>query len=178
MLDVGQGDAFLVSSCGQTLLVDTGNEDRKLRDALASVGVRRVDAVAVTHPDDDHCASLQSLVSYADVGAFLCAAPMLECGCEKCKGLLETAKAAVGEEGVTALDVGDVLHVGRFEMEVVWPESYEDEGGNADSLCLMARLDCDGDGAFDWKALFTGDAESGQLEQPCCRPGFWRTSTC
>ena len=164
MLDVGQGDAFLVSSCGQTLLIDTGNEDRKLRDALASVGVRRVDAVAVTHPDDDHCASLHSLASYADVGAFLCASPMLECGCGKCRGLLETARTAVGEEDVTALDVGDVLHVGRFELEVVWPESYEDKGGNADSLCLMARLDCDGDGSFDWKALFTGDAESGQLD--------------
>lgn len=164
MLDVGQGDAFLVSSCGQTLLVDTGNEDRKLRDALASVGVRRVDAVAVTHPDDDHCASLQSLASYADVGAFLCAGPMLECGCGKCKGLLEAARKAVGEEDVTALGVGDVLRVGRFELEVVWPESYEDEGGNADSLCLMARLDCDGDGVFDWRALFTGDAESGQLD--------------
>lgn len=165
MLDVGQGDAFLIQSQGDTLLVDTGNEDRKLRDALAYAGVRQVDAVAVTHPDDDHCASLESLSRYASVGTFLCAAPMLECDCEKCRSLLRTAEEAVGEGRIHGLRVGDVIRVGMFELEVIWPGSYEDEGGNADSLCMMARLDGDNDGDFDWSVLLTGDAERDQLEK-------------
>lgn len=165
MLDVGQGDAFLVRSEGRTLLIDTGNEDRMLRDALALAGIRRLDAVAVTHPDADHCASLGSLSAYAEVGMFLCAKPMLECGCSKCVDLVAEAKAVVGEENVVGLSVGDVVDVGRFRMEVLWPGVYEDEGGNADSLCMMARLDSDGDGTVDWRALFTGDAEGDQLDE-------------
>lgn len=164
MLDVGQGDALLVRSEGRTLLVDTGNEDRRLRDALAREGVRRLDAVAVTHPDADHCASLASLAGYADIGSFACAASMLECGCAKCEGLVGEAEAIVGEGNMVGLRVGDVLSVGRFRLEVVWPSAYEDEGGNADSLCLLARVDCDGDGRIDGRALLTGDAERDQLD--------------
>ena len=40
---------------------------------------------------------------------------------------------------------------------------FSDEGGNADSLCLVADADIDGDGASEWRALFTGDAERDQL---------------
>lgn len=35
MLDVGQGDAFLIRSEGASLLVDTGNQEQKLLSALA-----------------------------------------------------------------------------------------------------------------------------------------------
>ena len=40
---------------------------------------------------------------------------------------------------------------------------YKRQGGNADSLCLVADADIDGDGASEWRALFTGDAERDQL---------------
>ena len=169
MLDVGQGDAILLSSQGKTLLVDTGNEERMLRDALASAGVRRIDAVAVTHPDADHCASLGSLSTYVDIGSFVCAAPMLVCTCAKCAALVEEAKGIVGEENVVAVDVGDVVEVGNFRIEVAWPAEYADEGGNADSLCMLARLDCDGDDEPDWRILLTGDAESEQLAAMAAR---------
>ena len=39
MLDVGQGDAFLIRSEGASLLVDTGNQEQKLLSALARHGV-------------------------------------------------------------------------------------------------------------------------------------------
>ena len=58
---------------------------------------------------------------------------------------------------------GDVLEAGAFALRVVWPERFVDEGGNADSVCLVADADLDGDGAPEWRALFTGDAERDQL---------------
>ena len=36
--------------------------------------------------------------------------------------------------------------MGSFDLQTVWPERFSDEGGNADSLCLVADADIDGDG--------------------------------
>lgn len=164
MLDVGQGDAFLLRSQGESLLIDTGNEEAKLRDALAFAGIRDIDAVAITHPDDDHCACLSSLASTFAIRSFVCARPMLECPCGKCTELVGDARTLVGEDGLCAVSPGDVLSVGNFSLRVIWPQSFEDEGGNGDSLCLLAELDCDEDGEADWRSMFTGDVESEQLD--------------
>ena len=163
MLDVGQGDAFIVRSRGAAVLVDTGNQDRMLREALARQGVYRLDAVVITHGDDDHMGSLSSLGGVVDVRRVLVADDALTCGCESCAGLVEDARALVGDEGVSGLRQGDMLEVGAFDLEVVWPSRFSDEGGNADSVCLVADADLDDDGSPDWRALFTGDAERDQL---------------
>ena len=80
-------------------------------------------------------------------------------------GLRLNAKARklAGDGGVVGLRQGDALQVGSFDLQTVWPERFSDEGGNADSLCLVADADIDGDGASEWRALFTGDAERDQL---------------
>lgn len=163
MLDVDQGDAILVRSGTSAVLVDTGNRDRRLREELGSAGVFRLDAVAVTHPDEDHCASLQSLFGYVEVERFLCAADLLSCPCAKCASVVGTARRGVGESALCGLEAGDVVTVGNISLKVVWPHDFADEGGNADSLCLMASIDCEGDGEADWRVLLTGDAESDQL---------------
>ena len=164
MLDVGQGDAFLVRSGAAAVLIDTGNQDALLREALGREGVYRLDAVVVTHPDDDHCASLRALGSVVEVGAVYAAADGLECPCERCEGLRADA-ASVAAQGLQGLEAGDRLQAGRFSLEVIWPRAFADEGGNADSLCLRAALDADQDGTADWTALFCGDAEAEQLQE-------------
>ncbi len=164
MLDVGQGDAFLVRSGAAAVLIDTGNQDALLREALGREGVYRLDAVVVTHPDDDHCASLRALGNVVEVGAVYTAADGLECPCERCEGLRADA-ASVAAQGLQGLEAGDRLQAGRFSLEVIWPRAFADEGGNADSLCLRAALDADQDGTADWTALFCGDAEAEQLQE-------------
>lgn len=163
MLDVGQGDAFLVRSRGAAVLIDTGNRDQLLREALARHGIFRLDAVVVSHADDDHCGSLDTLASVAKVGRVCVAADVLECPCASCAELREDALALVGEEGLVGLEMGDVLQVGGISLLAVWPYEFADEGGNGDSLTLLASADADGDGATDATALFCGDAEAEQL---------------
>ena len=72
MMDVGQGDAMLVTlPNGRTLMVDTGGVslhgefdigDRVLGPALRARGIGRLDYLAVTHGDPDHIGGAMSLV--------------------------------------------------------------------------------------------------------------------
>lgn len=174
MLDVGQGDAFLFQSEGAAVLVDTGASDSRLRAALARQGVRRLDAVVVTHSDDDHCGALLSLRGIVDVGCVAVASDALACPCSSCAQLRADALELVGAEGLVGVERGDLIAAGRFELRAVWPERYEDEGGNADSLCFVAACDADGDGAADARALMVGDAEAEQLDAIIAEEGLGR----
>lgn len=164
VLDVGQGDAILVTSGTSHVLVDTGNVDSKLREELGSKGIFHLDAVIITHPDDDHCASLASLGSYVQVDRILFAQDVYGCGCRQCERLLSLANECAPAFGTHGIGMGDRIQVGRASLEVLWPHGFTDEGGNADSLCMMVRLDADEDNVSDWSVLLTGDAETDQLE--------------
>lgn len=165
MLDVGQGDAILVRSRGAALLVDTGNQDAKLMSALARQGVVSLDGVVVTHHDDDHCGSLAVLDAFVSRSAIYVSAPTFSCDCDGCGALIAEAERIAGAGGVVPVEAGCRFTVGRFVCTAVWPERFESEGGNADSLCLLVEYDAQGDGEIDGSALLTGDAEAAQLEE-------------
>lgn len=164
MLDVGQGDAFVIESKGKTLLIDTGNNASKLQESLNYAGIYDIEAVSISHPDSDHCESLKDLRSVYKNARFFCASNMLTCDCKKCDMLLKDAESLFGTHGICGVDVGDSFRIGNFDIKVLWPQTYKEKGGNSDSLCLLASLDEDADGTIDWTALFTGDAEYEELE--------------
>ncbi len=163
-LDVGQGDAILITSGTANVLIDTGNSDAKLREELGRKGVHHLDAVVISHPDDDHCASLETLGRYVQVDRILFAEDVERCGCERCARLLSLADRCAPANGCDGMTPGECIRAGRFTLTVLWPFGFADEGGNGDSLCLLGCLDVDGDGVVDWQTLFTGDAESEQIE--------------
>src|SRR3954447_207851 len=53
-LDIGQGDAPLVQRDGAAVLFDTGPPDGGIVTRLRAVGVRRLDALVLTHAQADH----------------------------------------------------------------------------------------------------------------------------
>ncbi|WP_102374616.1 ComEC/Rec2 family competence protein [Raoultibacter massiliensis] len=163
MLDVGQGDAIVVRSGGATVLVDTGNQDAKLLEALARNKVYSLDAVVISHPDDDHCSSLAALDGTVGVGAVYVAEDLLDCTCASCSKLRAAAAALVGGDRVSGLAVGDALHVGSIDLTVAWPDAFADDGGNSDSLCLLMTCGFNDDGT-GWTGLLCGDAEDEQLD--------------
>ncbi len=75
VLDVGQGDAILVRTPGgQTILVDGGPSGRALTAALGRelpAGLRRIELVVLTHPQDDHVTGLVEVLERYEVGAVL-----------------------------------------------------------------------------------------------------------
>ena len=169
MLDVGQGDAFVVRSRGACVLVDTGNVAQALYEGLARHGVRRLDGVVVSHADDDHCACLADLVGVVPCEAVYLAQGMSDADSDKARELVANAQRLVGSEGVCELTVGDALTIGSFRAEVLSPDGLIDDGGNADSLCLLLEYP-KGEGDNTWTALLCGDAEA-EVLNPLVREG-------
>lgn len=161
MLDVGQGDAFLVRSEGRSVLVDTGNRDADLLAGLARHGVYRLDAVIISHSDDDHTGSLDALKGVVAVESVYVAQPALTCTCVPCENLRVLSRDVTHGAETGSLEVGDHLKVGNFDFSVIWPDAYTDKGGNADSLTMV--LSRRFENGTTYTALFCGDAESPQI---------------
>ncbi|WP_283170412.1 DNA internalization-related competence protein ComEC/Rec2 [Curtanaerobium respiraculi] len=156
MLDVGQGDALLIRSGRHAMLVDTGTNDSLLLAGLARHDARALDAVLITHADDDHCGSLPALLDAVPTGCVCVAGDLLADDSESCARLRRNLPAG----RVEALHAGDAIFWGGFSAEVLSPERFVDGGGNADSIVMAVACDCDRDGSIDMRALFTGDAEA------------------
>ncbi len=149
MLDVGQGDAILLRGGGRAILVDGGGWSegdfggRVLLPALAGEGLRRLDAVVLTHSDRDHCAGLLDLVDYLHVGE-IWAAPGAGEGCAR-QLLLRAGPR------LRPLWRGERWRVGAWSFDVLGPPpGVVATSNNARSLVLLAR-------AGGASVLLTGD---------------------
>lgn len=69
IFECGQGDTLLLGlSCGKWALIDCnlpdGEPRRRFLDAIARLGVTRLDLVCLTHPHDDHYTGLESILRH------------------------------------------------------------------------------------------------------------------
>jgi competence protein ComEC len=137
MLDVGQGDAVLLRDGAATLLVDGGGwrgpgfGGRVLVPALAGLGVRRLDAIAVTHGDDDHCGGAADLVRELEVAEVWVPTGLDRTGCGR-------RLVAAGGPEVVQLPLGERRRLGRWRLEVLGPADSDGGGDNGRSLVLRA----------------------------------------
>ena len=171
VIDVGQGDSLLLRfPNGRNLLVDAGGWQDEYRegrgagkvvaDYLRRLGVRRLDALVLTHPHEDHAAGAIYLNGRFEIGALLVSpAGFLDRAGEQAdpayRGLLATAAAK--KTTVRELFSGDmVLLDPRVRVEVLGPRADLLEGTRSDfnnnSLVLSVRY---GQKSF----LLTGDIE-------------------
>ena len=63
-IDIGQGDATLITQKGKSILIDTGyyEEVDKLKAYLKSCGITHIDYLVATHPHADHVGSMATMV--------------------------------------------------------------------------------------------------------------------
>ena len=161
MLDVGQGDAILIQTQEQTVLIDTSDVDErdKLRAQLAKAGVKKIDKVILTHPHADHIGGMEVLLD----GSY-------EIGSIYDNGMPSTSKLYLSymkkakARGIPhhALKAGDVLDFGGgAQFKVLSPEESLVQKGqqkgykhDPNNESVVGRLTF---GQF--AMLFTGDAE-------------------
>ncbi len=74
MLNIGQGDSFLIQAAnGKQLLIDGGRDAMVLSELAKAMprGDRSIDVVLATHPDADHIGGLPLVLERYHVGLFL-----------------------------------------------------------------------------------------------------------
>jgi competence protein ComEC len=122
VLDVGQGDAVLVEGGrGGRILVDGGPDPdlllRALDDRLLPWD-RRLDAIVLTHPHEDHVAGLALLLARYRV------ARVFEAGMRGPGPGYGAWTAALGAKQLprATLSTGDRLQVDAVRLDVLWPD--------------------------------------------------------
>lgn len=155
-LDVGQGDAALITMPdGTTLLVDGGGRpferaSRSIGEAVVSEylwwrGLDRVDYVLATHADADHIDGLNDVVrNFAVNSALVGRTPSSDPEFAKfSRKLIKTS--------LQTIQAGDVMRFGEVELHVLWPPPGG-ESSNDDSVVLKLKF-------RNRSILLTGDIE-------------------
>jgi len=147
-LDVGQGDAVLITSPeGKSVLYDGGRSEARVRELLTQYQVRSLDLVAASHGDADHITGLVPAVQQFRPKFFLNngLAPSTQIW----KKLVAAASVA-GTQGLLAK--AQVINLGSVKLTVIPPPpGMEDQ--NTSSIGLLVQY-----GSF--RALMTGDSET------------------
>jgi competence protein ComEC len=162
VLDVGQGDAILVEGpAGGRMLIDGGPDPDRLLVALDErlpPWDRRLDAIVLTHPHEDHVAGLALILERYAVGR------VFEPGMRG-PGPGYAAwqdRLSHGGPPTSRLVAGDFVAVDGVRMDVLWPEAgtVPDEppdtgtGINNVSIVLLGEV-------AGRRFLLTGDVEEG-----------------
>jgi competence protein ComEC len=144
-LDVGHGDAVLLQSGARAWLIDAGGRAGPwdagryvVLPALRALGVRRLDALVVTHGDLDHAGGAGAVLSSLPVGELWLTPPLLR----HPEGLALREQAAARGIPLRVVARGDRLGSAQLELDVLWPPAdARERGSNAASLVLRARTE-------------------------------------
>lgn len=153
--DVGQADAaYLVFRDGSAIVFDCGATDtgERLVGQMKKKGVKRIEALIISHAHDDHFGGVFDLISEFET---------------ECIVMPETAldgfvgdKFVVASEGVDIICArrGDSFEFSSCKLDVLSPSEINYDGDNGDSLVVMLE-------ALGTRVLFTGDIESETEEE-------------
>ena len=157
-LDVGQGDASLLQSGGQTLLLDGGSTSQKnvgtyvILPYIKQQGISCLEAVVLTHTDQDHINGVTEVLEEGKKGWLTVKNLMYPYwmeGTEQGKQLKKLAEEAGAS--CRKIRAGDRLTIGKAEAVVLYPKEQEKIAEpNAGSLALFWKWE-------GVRAMFTGD---------------------
>ncbi len=150
-IDVGQGDAILLTCDGQSALVDAGTVESadSLVQYLQGQRIQQPDYVFASHPHADHIGGMAKVIDALGCKTFVM--PDAAANTRAFENMLDSvencgAQAELGR-------AGDTYALGDARLELLWPqEGYQDD--NANNVSLVIRVSY-GPYAF----LLTGDAE-------------------
>ena len=148
-IDVGQGDAALITLDGERMLIDGGRSGSTIVARLRALGVSKLDAVVATHPDADHVGGLADVLR-----SFAVARIYVNGDASTTETYTDFLAVAADEPGaqVVTLRRGDTVPLGGAAFPVLNPGPLSGDT-NTDSIVLDAIC-----GSVS--VLFTGDADT------------------
>ncbi len=162
-LDVGQGDAALVTMPdGTTLLIDGGgrpsfpagvDETRRIGEAVVSEylwwrGLSEVDYILATHADADHIDGLNDVLrNFSVKGVLAGRKPANDPEFAKFSATLRETRTHI-----ETIQAGDTINFGEVEVRVLWPGAGGEASTNNDSVVLRIQFG-------ERSILLTGDIE-------------------
>ncbi len=155
LLSVGHGDAAVLEIPGGDILIDDGPSPddamKVILPFLQSRGIRRLDAVVLTHPDLDHYGGTFGLLDRVPIG-FIVAPPI-----SSSDAGWNCLKDAARRRGIPWKEgrMGDLLYQkGTVSLRILGPDSAMDSSASDNNHSLVCLLQ-----TARHKALFTGDIE-------------------
>ncbi len=172
-LDVGQGDGMVMETAtGEVFLFDCGSSSRKkvgeyvLLPYLKCRGIRHIDAVFLSHGDEDHCSGIKELLETGKQEGISVERLILS---DIKENLRETEFGELlrmvnpKETAVSYVRAGQSFATESFSLLCLHPpRGYVSESSNGNSLCFFINRDT-GDGN-KISLLLTGDVEKQEEE--------------
>ena len=153
---MGQGQCIIAQCSGQTVLIDCGGDDgdangEAVARKLLMSGETRVDALILTHFDEDHMCGMAQLMRRLDVAAIY--VPDIQQGEENRAIALKLAEDEGAEIHFVTLE--SALAFGTGEITLYPPTSYRAENASLSALLSFEEYDI----------LITGDMTSQEERQ-------------
>lgn len=152
---VGKADAIFIGTGDRdsVCLIDAGyaHSRGKILAAMEWLGVEKLDAVFVTHTDDDHVGGLEWLAeSDIEIGAWYASAMYTEVKKEEKHPAVKAAK--LDGQTVNWLKAGDSVALDGAVLDVLGPSVLNTDKDDNNSLVMMLR-------SAQGKILLAGDME-------------------
>ena len=172
MLNVGQGDAILIQTGKQTILIDTSDTDERdlLINELEKFSVTKIDKLILTHPHADHIGSAKVLInaSKKEISANpylekISVAEVYDNGIASSNPIYKSYMKAIDTKGIAhkSLKVGDTLDFGNgVKFNVLYPTQELVDAVNGGQKSDPNNESIVGKLTYKkFSMMFTGDAE-------------------
>lgn len=147
-MDVGQGDATLITCGGHAMLIDTGDDTKgtAIQNYLQKQKITKLDYLVLTHPDADHIGGAPVIITKFDIGNVFVS------NFEKDNKTYQKLIQSLDDKRIKALTpkVNSTYTLGTAGITILAPSGTYDNPNDA-SIALLLK---NGSRSF----LFTGDA--------------------
>ena len=164
-IKMGEADSFIIQTTNFTVVMDTGmnKKGKKLVKELKDHGVKKIDALVISHYDKDHVGGADKAIKYFDIGNVY--STYRSKTSDEMTEYYAALKAKGVDENVVSKEISFEADGVTYTIYPAQSRSYVDDISNNSSLAMRV---VNGNKSI----LFTGDALEERIEELVNTPGL------